>query len=87
MMKLTEKQQWIIDTVQWILIGVMIVVCTAVYIGVLQVNDRSAELVKDNSYIKIYSSHRIDELTKENKKLNDSIIVLNNRLEEIEKNE
>lgn len=73
-MKLTDKQQRIIDIVQWIIIVFLLLVCIVSYFN--NTNRKlinSEEYKKELSYIKIYESQTIEALKKENKELYDSI--------------
>lgn len=80
-MKLSDKQQKIVDIVQWILIVIMMFVCTIVFVDDYTLAQREKELKQKNAYIKIYDSHKIDHIERENKMLKDSILILNERLE------
>lgn len=73
-MKLTDRQQKVIDVIQWILIIILLVICSIVYIGNKQVI-KEKEIAKENTYIKIYESQKIAELEKINKALADSLKV------------
>ena len=78
-MKLTGKQQHVIDVIQWILIIFLVFVCIFNYFN--NTNDKlitSEEYKKELSYIKIYESQTIEALKKENNELYDSIKRLKN---------
>ena len=85
-MTFTDKQKKFIDILQWILISLMVALCTIVYIGNIRLSNQEADMKNEYSYIKIYTSHRIDELTKQNKVLTDSIERLQERLEQYRTN-
>lgn len=81
-MTLTKRQRNIIDVAQWILIGIMLFVCTVVYVGNVKLSNEDRVLKKESTYIKIYSDHRINELEKENKELADSLLKITEKLKE-----
>lgn len=74
-MKLTDKQKKWVDIIQWALILLLMVVCLFDYFGgrSTRTYQPSAELQRENTYIKIYDSQRIENLKNENKALHDSI--------------
>lgn len=80
-MKLTEKQHKIIDIIQWICIIFLLVVCISGYIFKNSNKDdfiKSTEYQKEQTYIKIYESQKLESLKNENKSLHDSIKKLSN---------
>ena len=80
-MKLSDKQRSFIDTVQWVLIGVLIVLCGIVFIGNGRLK-KAHNMHRENMYIRIYNSQRIAELEKKNRELSDSIFRMNQKLKE-----
>lgn len=72
-MKLTDKQQKFIDAIQWLLIGLMVLLCMVVFIGNRNLK-RERDIQREETYIKIYDSQRIAELEKKNKALYDSLM-------------
>lgn len=75
-MKLTERQQKIVDIIQWICIIFLLLVCISGSILQKSKNDdfiKNTEYQKEQTYIKIYESQKLDKLKKENKILHDSI--------------
>lgn len=78
-MKLSDKQQRIVDIIQWVIILFLLAVCIFSYIN--NTNQKlitSEEYRKELSYMKIYESQQIETLKKENKALYDSIKNLQN---------
>lgn len=73
-MKLTDRQQKIVDVVQWILIVFLLITCAVVFIGNKHLK-REKEIIKEDTYIKIYESQKIAELEKKNKALYDSLML------------
>ncbi len=71
-MKLTDRQQKVIDVLQWILIIILMVACSVVFIGNKRLI-RDKEIAKENTYIKIYESQKLADLEKKNKALYDSL--------------
>ena len=72
-MRLTDRQQSFIDTVQWLLIGLLMLLCVVVFIGNKNLK-RDRDIRRENTYIKIYESKKISELEKKNKALYDSLM-------------
>lgn len=77
-MRLTDKQKRIIDIVQWILIIILFMTCAAVFIGKKYARD-AKEIVKEETFIKIYESQKIAELEKMNKALHDSLMAMSDK--------
>jgi len=73
------------EVLQWTLITFMLILCVVILVGNGNSIDESENLRRENSYIKIYSSQRAAELSKKNKELNDSILILNEKLEKYNK--
>ena len=73
------------ELIQWTLITVMLIMCAVILVRNGNAIDESENLRRENSYIKIYSSQRAAELSKKNKELNDSILILNEKLEKYTK--
>lgn len=71
-MKLTDRQQRLVDTAQWVMIGLLMVFCMIVFIGNNNI-EREKDFQRQETYIKIYDSHKIVELEKKNAVLTDSI--------------
>jgi len=82
---MTKKQQLIVDIIQWILIGILVIACSIVFMGKCNIQEREKTLLKQNTYIRIHNSKQIATLTKKNTELSDSIIVLTKKLEECSK--
>lgn len=72
-MKLTDRQQRFIDTIQWILIGFLMILCVAVFIGNRNLK-KERDIQREETYIKMYESQKIAELEKKNKALYDSLM-------------
>ena len=68
------------EVLQWTLIIVMLIMCAVILVRNGNAIDESENLRRENAYIKIYSSQRAAELSKKNKELNDSILILNEKL-------
>ena len=73
------------EVLQWMFITLMLILCAAILVRNGNAIDESENLRRENSYIKIYSSQRAAELFKKNKELNDSILILNEKLEKYTK--
>ena len=73
------------EVLQWTLITLMLILCAVILVRNYNAIDESENLRRENSYIKIYSSQRAAELSKKNKELNDSILILNEKLEKYTK--
>ena len=73
------------EVLQWTLITVMLIMCAVILVRNGNAIDESENLRRENTYIKIYSSQRVAELSKKNKELNDSILILNEKLEKYTK--
>lgn len=73
-MAMSNRVIKLIDAVQWIFIGVLMVVCSVVFIGNRKLVNQK-EINKDQTYVKIYESQEIESLRKENKELRDSLMV------------
>jgi hypothetical protein len=73
------------EVLQWTLITVMLIMCAVILVRNGNAIDESENLRRENVYIKIYSSQRVAELSKKNKELNDSILILNEKLEKYTK--
>lgn len=73
------------EVIQWTLIIVMLIMCAVILVRNGNAIDESENLRRENAYIKIYSSQRAVELSKKNKELNDSILILNEKLEKYTK--
>ena len=73
------------EVLQWTLITVMLIMCAVILVRNGNAIDESENLRRENAYIKIYSSQRAVELSKKNKELNDSILILNEKLEKYTK--
>ena len=70
-----------IDVLQWILIVLLLGLLTVQGINYKKINEQlitSEEYNKENTYVRIYQSKKINELKKENKELYDSISKLKN---------
>lgn len=81
-MTVTDKYQKMVDKLQWIAITVLFAVCTIVFIGNKKLKaDRERQ--REETYVKIYESQTIESLRKDNTYLNDSIISLNNYIDEL----
>ena len=78
-MKLSDRQKKIIDTIQWICIIFLLMVCITGSIFKKSDNDfiKDTEYQKEQAYVKIYESQTIESLKKENRELYDSIKRLN----------
>ena len=73
-MKLTDKQKKWVDIIQWVLIFVLIGVCVFDYCGKHSEEAKvNADIQRENTYMRIYDSQRIESLKKENRALHDSI--------------
>jgi uncharacterized protein YxeA len=73
------------EVLQWTLITLTLILCAVILVRNGNAIDESENLRRENSYIKIYSSQRAAELSKKNKELNDSILILNEKLEKYNK--
>ena len=73
------------EVLQWMFITLMLILCALILIRNANAIDESENLRRENAYIKIYSSQRAVELSKKNKELNDSILILNEKLEKYTK--
>lgn len=73
-MAMSNRVIRLIDAVQWIFIGVLMVVCSVVFIGNRKLV-KQKEINKEQTYVKIYESQEIESLRKENKELRDSLMV------------
>ena len=76
--KFTEKS---IDVLQWVLIITLLAMLIIQGINFKTVNQqlvKSEEYNKENTYIRIYESQKLDKLKKENRELYDSISKLSN---------
>lgn len=81
-MTVTDKYQKMVDKLQWIAITILFAVCTIVFIGNKKLKaDRERQ--REETYVKIYESQTIESLRKGNTVLNDSIISLNNHIDEL----
>lgn len=80
-MKLTDKQQKFIDIIQWVLIGVLMMLCVIVFIGNRSLK-RERDIHREETYIRIYDSQKIAELEKRNKALYDSLMKKNDKTPE-----
>ena len=81
-MTVTDKHQKIVDKLQWIAITILFAVCAIVFIGNKELKaDRERQ--REETYVKIYESQTLESLRKGNTHLNDSIISLNNYIEEL----
>ena len=69
------------EVLQWMFITLMLILCALILVRNANAIDENENLRRENSYIKIYSSQRAAELFKKNKELNDSILILNEKLE------
>ena len=78
-MKLSHRQRTFIDIVQWILIGILIVLCGVIFIGNRRLEKHHGKHL-ENTYIRIYNSHRIADLERENAMLIDSLRNVNARI-------
>ena len=67
-MKLTDRQQRFIDTIQWILIGFLMILCVVVFIGNRNLK-KERDIQREETYIKIYESQKIAELENTNIRL------------------
>ena len=73
------------EVLQWMFITLMLILCALILVRNANAIDENENLRRENSYIKIYSSQRAAELFKKNKELNDSILILNEKLEKYNK--
>jgi hypothetical protein len=73
------------EVLQWTLITFILILCAVTLVRNGNAIDESENLRRENAYIKIYSSQRVAELSKKNKELNDSILILNEKLEKYTK--
>jgi len=73
------------EVLQWTLITFMLILCAVILVRNGNAIDENENLRRENSYIKIYSSQRAAELSKKNKELSDSILILNEKLEKYNK--
>ena len=73
------------EVLQWMFITLMLILCALILVRNANAIDENENLRRENSYIKIYSSQRAAELFKKNKELNDSILILNEKLEKYTK--
>ena len=73
------------EVLQWMFITLMLILCALILVRNANAIDENENLRRENSYIKIYSSQRVAELSKKNKELNDSILILNEKLEKYTK--
>ena len=81
-MTVTDKYQKLVDKLQWFAITLLFAVCTVVFIGNNKLkSDRERQ--REETYVKIYESHTIESLRKDNVALNDSIISLNNYINKL----
>ena len=78
-----SKQQ-VIDTIQWIAIIVLILLCACIYVGNQKHKIALEEERKQTTYTKIYESQRLSKLKKENEILYDSIKKMQNAKNAIE---
>lgn len=79
-MKLTDGQKKIIDIIQWVCIIVLLVIC--VKHSLSKSSSKSfisdVDYQKEQTYVKIYESQKLESLKKRNKELYDSIKALSN---------
>lgn len=77
----TQGYKKIVDGLQWMAIGLLFIMCLIVFIGNKRLS-ANKQLMKENTYVRIYESQTIESLKKENAALNDSIITLNSYIKE-----
>ena len=78
-MKLTDGQKKIIDVIQWVCIIVLLVLC--IRHSMLSSSEKfisDVDYQKEQTYVKIYESQKLETLKKRNKELYDSIKALSN---------
>lgn len=78
-MKLTDGQKKLIDIIQWVCIIVLLVICISNSFFKSSDNFISdVDYQKEQTYVKIYESQKLETLKKRNKELYDSIKLLSN---------
>lgn len=77
-MKLTDKQKKIIDIIQWICIIVLLAICIRHSFKSSEHFISDTDYQKEQTYVKIYESQKLETLKKKNKELYDSLQALSN---------